>query len=96
MLANERLRHAYPGAGMLMVAATAGRVDDLDDQGERADLAGAGPGGRGDQIAFRGGDRRSGRTGRPWPMRPGSSHVPDAEAGGDEGGELVILDVGRA
>ena len=32
-------------------------VDDLDEEGERTDLSGAGPGGPGDQVASRGGDR---------------------------------------
>ena len=32
-------------------------MDDLDEQGEGADLAGAGPGGPGDQVVSRGGDR---------------------------------------
>jgi hypothetical protein len=70
-------------------------VDDLDEEGERTDLSGAGPGGPGDEIASRGGDRRPvvrehrGRRGQ-------DGRVRDAEAGGGEGGELFVLHVGRA
>jgi hypothetical protein len=70
-------------------------VDDLDEEGERADLAGAGPGGSGDQVAARGGDRRL-VIGEGLHRRGQDRRVLDAEIGRGEGGQLVVSNVGRA